>query len=131
MPIEFEVADKLFRAIEAHDVNAVADVYADDIQVWHNFSNATQSKSENLAALTAMTETVPVIEYAIVERHMVAGRVLQRHNLKCQTDSGEQFVIPACMFITIQSNKITRIEEYLDSGQANALRIASGREPLS
>jgi ketosteroid isomerase-like protein len=30
----------------------------------------------------------------------------------------------------VRGGKIARIEEYLDSAQANALRAASGREPI-
>jgi ketosteroid isomerase-like protein len=128
---EFSVADRLFKGIESKDTKSLETLYSDDVRIWHNFSNAEQTKQENLVALRKMCMAVPHIEYEILERHMVDGRVLQRHNLKCETETGEKFVIPACMFITIRGNQISRIEEYLDSGQANALRLASGREPIN
>lgn len=45
------LADRLFAAIEAGDVEAVAALYADDVEVWHNTSGQAQSKDENLKLL--------------------------------------------------------------------------------
>jgi ketosteroid isomerase-like protein len=126
-----QVATALFAAIESADLAAVDALYADDIEVWHNFSNAVQSKTENLNTLTGLTASVDTIHYDVRERlELDAERVLQRHDLHCTTRSGERITIPACMFITVRGGKIARIEEYLDSAQANALRAASGREPI-
>ncbi|MCU1361147.1 MAG: hypothetical protein JWN99_2436 [Ilumatobacteraceae bacterium] len=33
-----ELADRLFSAIQAGDIDAVADTYADDAIIWHNSS---------------------------------------------------------------------------------------------
>jgi len=121
----------LFDAIEKKDPGAVEDLYADDVQVWHNFSNTAQSKSENIQVLTALCENVPEIHYDIVERLTLDdGRVFQRHTLRAKTDSGEEVLIPACMLLEVRDGKIARIDEYLDSGQANRLRTLTGREPV-
>ncbi len=131
MTTEFSIADKLFKGIESKDIESLKALYSDDVRIWHNFSNAEQTKEQNLTVLENMCNAVPHIKYEILERHMIDGRVLQRHNLRCETSTGEIILIPACMFITIRGNQISRIEEYLDSGQANALRLATGREPLN
>lgn len=128
---ELSIAEKLFKGIEAKDIDTVAALYSEDIRVWHNFSNAEQTKSDNLAVLDGLTRSVANIEYEVLERHLIGDRVLQRHNLKCRTKAGEKFLIPACILITIRAGKIVRIDEYLDSAQANALRLASGRELLA
>jgi ketosteroid isomerase-like protein len=124
-------AAALFSAIEGKDPQAVAALYADDVEVWHNFSNACQTKTENLAVLTGLCESVPEIRYEVLEKMLLEdGRVLQRHNLRASTGSGEEVVIPACIFLTIQDGLITRIDEYLDTAQANRLRSLSGREAI-
>lgn len=126
-----ETAAALFSAIEAKDPNAVAELYTDDVQVWHNFPNATQDKKTNVETLTSLCRHVPEIRYEVVERLALDDdRVLQRHVLCAGTGQGEEIQIPACMLITVRGGRIAAIHEYLDSGQANRLRAATGREPV-
>ena len=125
-----DVAAALFEAIEAKRVDRVAALYADDVVVWHNFSNAEQSKSANLAVLEGLTRAVEDLHYEVIERLPLADRVMQRHNLRCRTKSGEEIVIPACIFVTVRGDRIVRIDEYLDTAQANRLRAATGRDRL-
>lgn len=126
-----ETAAALFSAIEAKDPDAVAALYTDDIQVWHNFTNAAQDKQTNVATLTSLCRHVPAIRYEVVERLALDDqRVLQRHVLCAATGQGEEIQIPACMLLTIDNGRIAAIQEYLDSGQANRLRTATGREPV-
>lgn len=126
-----KVARALFENIETGNAAGVDAIYAEDIQVWHNFSNATQSKAQNLRTLEGLIASVATIHYAVKElRVLDSERVLQRHDLQCTTRGGESFTIPACIFITLRDGKIVRIDEYLDSAQANALRAATGREKL-
>jgi ketosteroid isomerase-like protein len=122
-----DVAARLFDSIERKDVGAVAALYADDFAVWHNFSNAEQDKAGNLAVLEALTRSVQSLRYEIVERVLLGDRVLQRHTLRCRTPAGEDVSIPACIFVTVRDGRITRIDEYLDTAQANRLRAATGR----
>lgn len=125
------VADRLFECIELGDPEGVDALYAPDIEVWHNFSNAAQSKAENLKTLTGLIGSVATIEYEVKERMSLdENRVLQRHDLHCTTRGGERHTIPACIFITVKNGRIVRIDEYLDSAQANVLRAATGRESI-
>jgi uncharacterized protein len=126
-----DTAARLFAAIESKDPDAVADLYTDDVAVWHNFSNAEQDKVANVATLTGLCNSVPQIRYEVVERMLLPdGRVMQRHLLRARVANGEEIIIPACMFITIRGDRIARIDEYLDSGQANRLRAATGRPAI-
>jgi len=127
-----EVAAALFAGIESGRADDVAALYADDIKVWHNFDNREQNKAENLATLKGLVSSTGSRSYAVIERLLLPdGRVLQRHDLEVTTRSGAEFVIPACIFITVRDGQIARIDEYLDTGQANALRKASGREAIA
>lgn len=126
-----EIAGALFERIESGDPAGVAALYSEDVEVWHNFSNATQRKAENLHTLTGLIASVDQIRYDVKERVALdAERVLQRHDLCCRTQDNVNFTIPACIFITVRAGRIVRIDEYLDSAQANELRKASGRAAL-
>ena len=128
---EMTTVAELFEAIENKDPEAVARLYSDDVQVWHNFSNTSQNKSENIAVLSALCENVPELHYDIIERVMLdESRVLQRHTLRAKIVSGEEVLIPACMLLEVRNGLITGIKEYLDSAQANLLRTLTGREPV-
>lgn len=125
------VAGRLFESIEAGNPAGVDALYAEDIEVWHNFSNSVQSKAENLKTLQGLIGSVAAIRYDVKERVALDDdRILQRHDLHCTTHSGERHTIPACIFITVKSGHIVRIDEYLDSAQANAMRAATGREKI-
>ena len=124
-------AAALFDAIERKDVDAVARLYADDVAVWHNFDDATQDKAANLAVLAGLCKHVPAIRYEIVERHALGGgRTVQRHVLRARTAGGAEIAIPACIFVSVADGRITRVDEYLDTAQANRLRSATGRPPV-
>ncbi|MEQ8858961.1 MAG: nuclear transport factor 2 family protein [Pseudomonadales bacterium] len=126
-----ETAAALFAAIEAKDTKAAADLYADDVRVWHNFSNAFQDKAANLETLGGLCRSVPEIHYDVTERLLLEdGRVMQRHVLRACLGA-EDVLIPACIFITVRDGRISAIHEYLDTGQANRLRAATGRAPVS
>jgi ketosteroid isomerase-like protein len=126
--IALTTAAALFTAIEAGRPDDVAALYADDVAVWHNFSNRTQNRAENLRTLEGLIASSAAVRYAVTERMLIAGdRVLQRHDLHVRTHGGEEFVIPACIFVTVRDGRIVRIDEYLDTGQVNELRRASGR----
>lgn len=116
------VAEQLFAAIEAGDVDAVAALYADDIAVWHNFDDTPQSKDANLATLGWMARRVTGLRYEIQSRVEVPGGVIQQHILRGTAPGGEALEIPACMRLYVDGGRITRIEEYLDPAQAAALQ---------
>ena len=117
-----ETVDAFFSAIESQDPIRVSDMYTDDVSVWHNFSNVAQTKAENVAVLTGLCKLADALRYEVVERFSLSpDRIVQRHNLHV-TLKDKQVVIPACIFITVTSGKISAIEEYLDTVQTAALR---------
>ncbi|MFW6093984.1 MAG: nuclear transport factor 2 family protein [Pseudomonadota bacterium] len=128
---ELQTVAAFFAAIESKNPGAVAELYADDVEVWHNFTNACQDKVTSLGVLTSLCENVPEVHYDVVERlELGAGRVLQRHVLRAVLPE-EEILIPACIFLTVRDGRITRIDEYLDTAQADRLRAATGREPVA
>jgi ketosteroid isomerase-like protein len=53
-----ELADRLFAAIEAGDTATVAELYAPDVKVWHNYDQIEQERDANLAVLGWMSRKV-------------------------------------------------------------------------
>jgi len=121
-PSAFDVVAALFAGIENGRSADVAALYADDIAVWHNFDNREQTKAENLKTLEGFIGRTAARRYAVTERLLLPdGRVLQRLDLVIRTREGREGEIPACILFTIRDGLITRLDEYLDTGQVDAL----------
>ena len=124
------VADALFEAIESGDFAGAEALYDPDIGIWHNFSRAVQNKATNLEVLRQSRKAYEM-SYEITDRIVSGDRVIQQHTLTTRLPDGQTFVLPAAIFITVRDGLITRIEEYLDTGQVNAMRAAAGRERVA
>jgi ketosteroid isomerase-like protein len=109
-----EVAEQLFAALERGDADAVRDLYAPDVAVWHNFDDLEQDRETNLATLAWMTRTLQGLRYEIVRREAIEGGFLQQHVLHARFPDGREIAMPACMVVRVDDGRITRIDEYLD-----------------
>ena len=106
-------------------------LYAEDYPGLAQLLQCDSEQGAEPAYAGGLIASVAKIHYAVKERRVLdSERVMQRHDLECTTREGESFTIPACIFITVRGGKIVRIDEYLDSAQANALRAATGRAKL-
>jgi ketosteroid isomerase-like protein len=117
-----EVADRLFSAINAGDIDAVRDCYADNVVIWHNNDGIEQSRDENLRTLSWVIHNVSDRRYEEIRRQETATGFVQQHVLRGITRSGKQLELPACIVCTVEMGKITRLDEYLDSAQTAVLR---------
>ena len=116
-----QLADQLFAAIEAGDVKAVATLYADDIQIWHNTSGKAQSKDENLALLAGLTSRAEAWSYEQVRRRCDSKGCSQQHVLVGKMPNRDPFEIAVSIVLEMSGGKIRRIDEYLDSANLAAL----------
>ena len=117
-----EVAERLFAAIQAGEVEAVRELYSPDVVIWHNFDQVEQTRDQNLRTLTWMTKNVKDVRYEEIQRHEIAGGFVQQHVLRGTGPSGGQVEMPACIICRVEGGLITRLDEYLDSAQTAPLR---------
>jgi uncharacterized protein len=114
------VADRIFAAIEAGDEAAVADVYADDVIVWHNNDGVEQTKDQNLRVLHWLISRTERREYRAIRRFEIPGGFVQQHELHVELPDGRSADLPACVVVRVDGGRITRIDEYLDGAAAAA-----------
>ena len=115
------VAERLFAAIEAGDIDAVRDLYAPDAVVWHNTDGVEQDVEANLATLRWCADNLGGMRYADVRRRIDDDGFVQQHVLVAGGRSGTPVEVPACIVATIRNGRISRIDEYLDSAQVALL----------
>ncbi|MDZ4866509.1 MAG: nuclear transport factor 2 family protein [Alphaproteobacteria bacterium] len=120
------LANRFFHAIEKGDVEAIRAIYAPDARIWHNNDRLEQTVDENLRVLAWVTKNLTNRHYRVQRRVAIPGGFMQQHVLEAET-AGGPFSMPACIVCEVRDGRITRLEEYLDSAQANHLRTLTSR----
>lgn len=105
--------DDFFAAIQRGDIDAVAEFYADDVQVWHNVTGASLDKQGSLDLLRYWVRAVQDMRYDVLERRTFAGGAVQRHEVH-GVAHGTTLRVPVCIVFHVDGGRITRIYEYLD-----------------
>ena len=116
-----QVADQLFHAIEAGDVEAIRNIYTPETKIWHNNDNIAQSVEENLAVLKWVTTNIKGLKYTEVRRQPTPTGFVQQHVLRGHFKEAE-IALAACIVATVEDGRITRLDEYLDSAHTAVLR---------
>jgi ketosteroid isomerase-like protein len=119
-----EVAERLFAAIVAGDIDALRNIYAPDAVIWHNSDGVEQSVDDNLRVLRWVVTHIANLRYEDVRRHVTPAGFVQQHVLRGTAPNGQPFNIPACLVCTVKDGRITRLEEYLDSAHITPLLAA-------
>ena len=109
------IASEFFAAIERGDLDAVRESYSPGVAVWHNLTNRSQTRDENLRLLKYFTGRVSDRRYEVLSRELFPGGFVQRHILHGKLGSGELIAAPVCLVIHVSNRKIDRVFEYVDS----------------
>lgn len=116
------LAERFFGAITAGNIDVVRSCYDPEVVIWHNFDGIEQDLETNLQSLSFVVSHWTNFRYEQVRRRSLAGGFIQQHTIRGEGTDGIPFVAPATVIVTVtDGGKISRIEEYLDSGQLPAL----------
>ena len=116
------LADRITRAYEQNDVDAIAACYAPDARIWHNFDGVEQTVEDQLNATRWLNERLKNLKYEIASRHFFDGGYVQQYVVHgTLANGGAAFRMPACMNVTVRYGRIARLEEYLDSAHLKPL----------
>ncbi len=127
--ISEDLVIRFFAALEAGDIATLREIYSPDAVIWHNDDLIEQPVEENLKVLQGLHRAVSGLRYDIVRRVPTPDGVLQQHVLRGSLPGGAAVELHAAMYLQVRDGRITRIEEYLDSGKRAAIKAA--REALS
>jgi len=124
-----ETVERFFAALEAGDIGTLREIYAPDAVVWHNDDLIEQPVEDNLKALQGLHRVVSGLHYDITRRVEVPDGVLEQHVLRGKLPDGSDVELHCAMYLQVIDGRITRIEEYLDSGKRAPIKAA--REALA
>ena len=116
-----DLAERMFRAIEAGDLETLRPIYADDFVAWSNFDDATKDVDATMSVLGWMCHKLADRRYDVVRREPIAGGFLQQHVLRGTAPDGTAVAMPACVVAVVADGRVTRIDEYLDPSALAAL----------
>lgn len=116
-----QLADALFAAIEAGDIDGVRSVYSDDALIWHNNDEVEQTPAQNLVVLQWIVDNLTDRKYEEIRRTITPTGFVQQHVMRFTRKDGTRQEIPACLVVAVSDGHITRIDEYLDSAHISRI----------
>ena len=117
-----DFAERFVNAIQTGDVEAVRACYAPDAKLWHNTDDIEQTVDQNMAVLDWFIKTLPDRYYRVLYRAALKDGFVQQHILEATLPDGTKWKMFACVVVRLENGVIVRLDEYLDSAQAKALR---------
>ena len=120
-PIE-RLAHEFITATGAGDLETVASMYAPDAVIWINATGTEMPAADGLGVLGALHRRAESVRYEVLEVIPTEHGYVQRHILHVTVPAREDrpardLAVPACLVVRVRDGLITRLDEYLDSGQ--------------
>lgn len=115
------LADRMFRAIEQGDLDALRACYAPSFVAWTNFDDREADIEASLRTVGWLCTKLANRRYDVRRREIVAGGFLQEHVLRGTAPDGTDIAMPAAIVASVEDGAITRVHEYLDPQGVAAL----------
>ncbi len=115
-----DVLDRFFDAIERLDMDAIEEIYAPGVEVWHNVTMAAIDRDQSIDLLRFFTHRVRGMHYEILERQVWDGGAVQRHIVHGHIGD-DPYMLHACIVFHVEDGRIVRLFEYLDAAGASAV----------
>lgn len=113
--VKREVARRLMSAIEAGDVAAIGELYAEDMVGWRSFDGQELGQQAMLRVIAWLVKHVRDRHYEAIRVETTERGYVQQHVLHATAPDGTKVVAPACLVVEVRDGKIRRLDEYLDS----------------
>ena len=121
-----ELADRLLAAFEAHDPEAVSGCLTPDVRRWLNITDEEMGLDGILALVKAEHAVVAESKMRLRRRLDTEDGFVLQFDADGTTVAGEPYHIPVCLVATVDGDRVARLEEYADLGQAQPIVRAMG-----
>jgi ketosteroid isomerase-like protein len=118
------VANKLFDGIESGNVAVLREVYAPNVEIWHNTDLLVQTVDDNVKTLEGFVGRIDRRRYEDRRLDVFPGGFVQQHKLTGVRKDGVRVELHACIVCKVLKGRITRLDEYFDSAAVEKFRKA-------
>lgn len=108
------IAEQLIAAINAEDTTAMRQIYAEDAKIWHDFDRQEQDSETNVQSLLVLRKALPDVQWVTTRIEPLPNGFLLTYELT-MVFGEKEIRIPACVIGTVQNDRITRLEEWVNS----------------
>jgi ketosteroid isomerase-like protein len=112
-----ELCHRFFDAIERHDLEEIASIYAPGFSIWANVSGTEKTREENFQILAAGKQRHRRRTYDDRTISTFATGFLVQYSVNIVQHDGERRSLWACLIAQCKNGQITHIDEYLDSSR--------------
>jgi ketosteroid isomerase-like protein len=121
-----DLCHRFFDAIERHDLDEVAAIYAPGFSIWANVTGAEKTSEENIQTLAAGKPRHRRRTYDDRTINTFATGFVVQYSVNIVQHDGEHRSLWACLVAQCKNGQITHIDEYLDSSRfTDASRMAT------
>ncbi|MCU0268852.1 MAG: nuclear transport factor 2 family protein [Acidimicrobiales bacterium] len=116
-----ELAERMCRAIESADLDALQACYHPDLVTWTN-TGGEVDRARSLEMVGWLCRKLADRHYDVHRRVALPDGFLQQHVLRGTAPDGRAVAMPACIVGIVRDGRIARMDEYLDPTALSALR---------
>jgi ketosteroid isomerase-like protein len=124
MPSNDDLAHRFRAAAEARDVIALAELYDPDARFWNNVLGGHSTTAQVLEISRLEAERIGDYRFDDVRVSTTDSGFVLQITVVGVTRAGDSFRVPACLVARTENDRITAIDEYVDSAHAAPLFAA-------
>ena len=115
-----DLADRLFDAFVAHDLDTVEEMMAPDAAIIQNGNRMPFAEARVM--IEGLVGVLGDHRYEQVRRVIGADTVVEEHQVRSTTPGGHQIDLAACVVVRVNGDgKITSLDEYVDTAPLSHL----------
>ena len=115
-----DLADRLFDAFVAHDLDTVEEMMAPDAVIIQNGNRMPFAEARVM--IEGLVGVLGDHRYEEVRRVIGADAVVEEHQVRSTTPGGHEIDLAACVVVRVNADgKITSLDEYVDTAPLSHL----------
>ncbi|MET9460038.1 nuclear transport factor 2 family protein [Streptomyces canus] len=118
------VADAFARIAAEGDVEALRALYTDDARVWHNTDDTVKTVEESLVFFEGLLSVTSKRWYEDVRLARTATGYVDQHYMCAMLKTGEEVRVSICAVVTLEGERVKRVDEYIESGACGPVTAA-------
>jgi len=114
------LVNRFFDALEAGDIQTVADCYAPDMTMWVNLTGETSAREDNLRVLTEGKGLHRRRTYNDRNINTFDDGFVVQYSCNVTAHNGTNVTLSSCLVGQVWEGKIVKLYEYMDSSKFTA-----------